>query len=126
MRYILGIPILLYLIYWYFQQSIVSAPPIEKNLAEYIPEARYKIEQYISLHYPLAQTEMRRLGIPASITLAQAILESKYGTSSLAENANNHFGINVDGQNFEKARYCVYSKEWNYKFKKQLVVMSCF
>lgn len=36
---------------------------------------------------------MHRTGIPASITLAQALHESNYGTSKLATQANNHFGI---------------------------------
>lgn len=37
--------------------------------------------------------QMRRYGIPASVTLAQAIYESTYGTSPLSEKSNNHFGI---------------------------------
>lgn len=37
--------------------------------------------------------EMQRSGVPASITLAQGLLESNYGTSRLAVQANNHFGI---------------------------------
>jgi hypothetical protein len=37
--------------------------------------------------------EMKRTGVPASITLAQAILESNSGESNLAKNHNNHFGI---------------------------------
>jgi len=41
----------------------------------------------------LAVSEMRRSGIPASITMAQAILESDIGRSDLATIANNHFGI---------------------------------
>ncbi len=36
---------------------------------------------------------MKRTGIPASITLAQGMIESDYGRSTLARNANNHFGI---------------------------------
>ena len=36
---------------------------------------------------------MRRSGVPASITLAQGMLESGYGNSELAKKANNHFGI---------------------------------
>ena len=36
---------------------------------------------------------MKRTGIPASITLAQGMIESDYGRSSLAREANNHFGI---------------------------------
>ena len=52
-------------------------------------DARNYIRQYKNL----AISEMNRYGIPASITLAQGILESGSGTSTLAVNANNHFGI---------------------------------
>jgi LysM repeat protein len=48
---------------------------------------------YISLYGDLAVSEMRRTGVPASITLAQGMLESDYGRSSLARAGNNHFGI---------------------------------
>ncbi len=49
--------------------------------------------QYIEKYNELAVQEMTRTGIPASITLAQGILESGSGNSSLAVKANNHFGI---------------------------------
>lgn len=48
---------------------------------------------YISSYKDLAVSEMKRTGVPASITLAQGMLESDYGRSTLARNANNHFGI---------------------------------
>jgi LysM repeat protein len=48
---------------------------------------------YISQYKDLAISEMKRTGIPASITLAQGIIESDYGRSRLAREANNHFGI---------------------------------
>ncbi len=48
---------------------------------------------YIENYKDLAISEMRRTGVPASITLAQGMLESDYGRSSLARVANNHFGI---------------------------------
>jgi LysM repeat protein len=48
---------------------------------------------YISQYKDLAISEMKRTGIPASITLAQGIIESDYGRSRLAMEANNHFGI---------------------------------
>lgn len=48
---------------------------------------------YIETYKDLAITEMHRTGIPASIKLAQAILESNAGRSELALKANNHFGI---------------------------------
>jgi hypothetical protein len=49
--------------------------------------------QYIEKYKTLAQKEMLRSGIPASIILGQAILESAAGTSELAKKSNNHFGI---------------------------------
>ncbi len=48
---------------------------------------------YINNYSDLAVSEMRRTGVPASITLAQGMLESDYGRSSLARIGNNHFGI---------------------------------
>jgi|ERR1035437_8160543 hypothetical protein len=48
---------------------------------------------YIDEYKEVALREMQRFSVPASITLGQAILESKYGNSDLAKNANNHFGI---------------------------------
>lgn len=50
-------------------------------------------EDYISNYSDIAQTEMRRYKIPASITLAQGILESSSGQGRLAVEGNNHFGI---------------------------------
>lgn len=48
---------------------------------------------YIEQYKDIAVIEMHRTGVPASITLAQAIHESQSGTSTLASNSNNHFGI---------------------------------
>ncbi|MFY0629812.1 MAG: glucosaminidase domain-containing protein [Flavobacteriaceae bacterium] len=49
--------------------------------------------QYIRKYAPLAVLEMHEYKIPASITLAQGILESGNGRSQLASKSNNHFGI---------------------------------
>ena len=48
---------------------------------------------YIDKYSPLAISEMERTGVPASITLAQGLLESGAGRSTLATKAHNHFGI---------------------------------
>ena len=48
---------------------------------------------YIAQYKAIAMKEMKRTGVPASITLAQAIVESNSGESNLAKNHNNHFGI---------------------------------
>ena len=52
-----------------------------------------KAEAYINTYRELAIEEMIRTGVPASITLAQGILESQSGESDLAKTSNNHFGI---------------------------------
>ena len=49
--------------------------------------------KYIEKHKSLAVDQMKRYRIPASITLAQALLESGAGQSELASKSNNHFGI---------------------------------
>ena len=52
-----------------------------------------KVQAYIDKFAPIAQDEMRQFQIPASITLAQGILESGVGFGRLAVEGNNHFGI---------------------------------
>lgn len=63
-------------------------------------------QTYTDQFQTAAVLEMQRLGVPASITLAQGILESGAGTSELAKNANNHFGIkcgnNWTGETYKK------------------------
>lgn len=56
-------------------------------------QERISRAQYIATYSPIAIKNMKETGIPASITMAQAILESGDGNSDLAKNANNHFGI---------------------------------
>lgn len=50
-------------------------------------------QDYIETFAEIAQYEMRAFGIPASITLAQGILESASGRGALTQKTNNHFGI---------------------------------
>lgn len=66
-------------------QTITKA---EKNYTN-----KEKIELYINRYSSIARTEMKTHGIPASITLAQGILESGMGYGRLAKEGNNHFGI---------------------------------
>jgi flagellum-specific peptidoglycan hydrolase FlgJ len=55
--------------------------------------ANQKVNAYIDQYNSVAMVNMKTYGIPASIILAQGILESGAGQSDLAVNANNHFGI---------------------------------
>jgi len=63
-------------------KTLVSTQPVPASAREYID--RYS---------EIAMSEMRRTGVPASITLAQGIIESGNGRSRLAVEGNNHFGI---------------------------------
>ncbi len=83
----------------------VSKKTIEKKASVYTPktetlEAKSKIKvttemimTYINNYKTVAQSNMKKYGIPASIILGQALLESGSGTGSLCVQANNHFGI---------------------------------
>ena len=57
------------------------------------PTGKTPQEKYIEEYAVLAVSEMYRSGVPASITLAQGMLESGNGQSALARMSNNHFGI---------------------------------
>ncbi|MEF3077723.1 glucosaminidase domain-containing protein [Winogradskyella poriferorum] len=70
----------------------VKTPEIE---AEVKPPSSTAV--YIATYADIAKEEMRRYKIPASITLAQGILESASGKGRLAVKANNHFGIKCHG-----------------------------
>ncbi len=65
--------------------------PQDKGTFVYFPISG--VEEYIATFAPVAQLEMKAYGIPASITLAQGILESGYGQGELTRKTNNHFGI---------------------------------
>lgn len=60
---------------------------------QYSTAQNISTDQYIDEYKALAVAEMKRVGIPASITIAQGILESSNGNSYLATVGNNHFGV---------------------------------
>ena len=71
------------------KEKVVVKKPIEVvQLSQ-----EQKAQAYIDKFAPIAQDEMRQYQIPASITLAQGILESGVGFGRLAVEGNNHFGI---------------------------------
>lgn len=59
--------------------------------------AKLTRQQFIDRLAPLAIEDMRKTGVPASLTIAQAILESADGNSTLAQQANNLFGMKGKG-----------------------------
>ena len=63
------------------------------SVQAFAQSTEYTHENYIAKYKDDAIREMFRSGVPASITLAQGLLESARGASSLAQNAKNHFGI---------------------------------
>lgn len=77
---------------------------------------------YIEKYKHIAISEMERTGIPASITLAQGLLESNWGRSELATKSNNHFGIKCIGE-WNGGKHFRYDDEYNsFGIKKK----SCF
>lgn len=67
-----------------------------------VAEKKQICDAYIKRYAPVAVAEMKKYGIPASITLAQGLLESNVGQSKLAIHNNNHFGIKCFSRNCTK------------------------
>ena len=74
------------------RKILAIVAPIIFTISAYSQNSLTRIE-YIEKYELLAIQEMQRTGIPASITLAQACLESGNGNSQLSKKSNNHFGI---------------------------------
>ncbi|MBQ0788444.1 MAG: glucosaminidase domain-containing protein [Oceanihabitans sp.] len=72
------------------ERENVTTPEITPTTPEVYANST---EEYVAIYSDIAQDEMRKYGIPASITLAQGILESGSGKGRLSVEANNHFGI---------------------------------
>jgi LysM repeat protein len=75
-------PIFFFVFFFLGSGMILSA---QKKVQSYV--------DYVNQYSDLAKKQMDKYGIPASITLAQGLLESGAGKSGLAKNSNNHFGI---------------------------------
>jgi flagellum-specific peptidoglycan hydrolase FlgJ len=110
-----------------YLQKEINSPHSDDNPNELAPPrtSEDSIRLYIKKYKIMAIEEMHRAGIPASITLAQAVLESRYGTSELATFANNHFGIKM-GEDWTGGKYYVYSNEWNSHLQRLEKRISCF
>lgn len=74
--------------------ALVSAScSVQKTVTERPAAAGDAYSSYIAKYSDMAVDQMKKYGIPASITLAQGLLESDAGRSTLATRCNNHFGI---------------------------------
>ena len=71
-----------------------------------------RASDYVDKYAEAAMEQMRKYGIPASVTLAQGILESASGQSELSRKGNNHFGIKATSTWLENGgRYLVYTDD---------------
>ncbi len=75
-----------------FYLLVIVAGSFEKATAQTLTPV-----QYIEIYKGLAIKEMKRMGVPAAITLAQGLLETESGNSDLVKKSNNHFGIKCKG-----------------------------
>lgn len=98
--------------------AILALLAINMTYGQMAQDRLYYIEKYSKI----AQDEMERTGVPASIKLAQAILESNGGKSVLSRKANNHFGIKCGGDWNDRTFYRVDDE----KDKKGNDIESCF
>lgn len=87
-------------------EQVDQNTPLEERLEEEVKDDELSnlnpVELYIYNYAAIAQEEMKLYGIPASITIAQGILESGSGSGKLTLRSNNHFGIKCNGWQGEK------------------------
>lgn len=85
--------------------SVVDTEPKQMSFVPQIGHKTMNTAQYIERFKSVAIAEMKKYGIPASITLAQGIIESRNGNSELARIHNNHFGIKCKSSSQRCATY---------------------
>jgi flagellum-specific peptidoglycan hydrolase FlgJ len=81
-----------------------------------VAEKNRIVKTYVKKYAPIAIQEMQEYGIPASITLAQGLLESNAGDSRLATDANNHFGIKCFSHSCKKGHCKNYTDDTHKDF----------
>lgn len=96
-----------------------TAEPAPAEPSEVVP---VEVKVYVERFRDIAVKEMKKFGIPASISLAQGLIESRAGTSKLAVQNNNHFGIKCFSRNCKKGHCTNFTddshKDFFRKFKK--------
>ncbi len=106
----------------FFSLPLLAQTLTPEETAKKAAAEKVKKLAYVKKYSWLAIEEMRRTGIPASIKLAQAIVESRSGTSHLATEANNHFGLKCGKEWTGKTMFRVDDDRDAYGF----LIESCF
>ena len=75
------------------KKTVKTNKDLPKDSGKFVHFKFNTAQEYIDTFSEIAQIEMMAYGIPASITLAQGLLESDFGRSRLAVKAKNHFGL---------------------------------
>lgn len=93
-------------------------PKMSFDLAPAAPEElrAQNVKAYIERFSKIAVAEMDKFGIPASVSMAQAIIESRSGTSVLAIRNNNHFGIKCFSKTCAKGHCTCYTDDHHKDF----------
>lgn len=89
------------------RKAIVMTPKVKKQLA------------YVERFAKVAQEEMEKFKIPASVTLAQGLIETNAGASSLATKNNNHFGIKCFSKKCKRGHCSNFSDDSHKDFFRQ-------
>ena len=74
-------------------KKIIVLIIISASFSQLVHAQNMTVAEYVALYKDIAIREMKRMGVPAAISLAQGILETENGNSDLVKKSNNHFGI---------------------------------
>lgn len=97
----------------HYSKKLVNNPPPQ------IPKEDKKVVEFVERFYNVAKTEKKKYGIPASVNMAQALIESGVGESRLSLQNNNYFGIKCFSKTCKKG-HCTNATDDHHKdfFKK--------
>ncbi|MFK7934650.1 MAG: glycoside hydrolase family 73 protein [Saprospiraceae bacterium] len=97
-------------------QAGLLATKTTQKVEKAVSPKRKKQLKYVKRFAKVAQAEMEKFGIPASITLAQGLLETNAGDSPLAIKSNNHFGIKCFSKKCKKGHCANFSDDTHKDF----------
>ena len=94
-KIISGITIIFLVVVFAICALTIKSSPLT-GLPREIHQQNMTVQEFVSQVAPAAQKEQKKYGIPASITIAQAGLESQWGNSRLGNKYNNLFGMKAN------------------------------